>query len=171
MRRRKSLLLLCLFITGSSCALFSLSAFAAPLKADKILVEKSIRMLSLYYHGKLVRSYSVALGNTPIGDKVYEGDGKTPEGKYKIDFHKPNSAYHRALHITYPNTADSAQAKAVGKSAGGDIMIHGLPNGKGWLGQSSKKIDWTNGCIALTNIEIEEIYAAVPNGTLVEIVP
>lgn len=100
-----------------------------------------------------------------------EGDGRTPEGVYSIDRRKVKSTFHRALHVSYPNDDDLAQAKARSVSPGGDIMIHGLPNGLGFLGKLHLKGDWTAGCIAVTNPQIEEIWRAVPDGTKVEIVP
>lgn len=106
-----------------------------------------------------------------MGRKSCEGDRKTPEGVYVIDRRKPNSRYHRALHISYPNAEDRRRAEQRGVSPGGDIMIHGLPNGMGAIGSLHLKRDWTLGCIAMTNQEIDELWQAVPNGTLVEIVP
>lgn len=139
--------------------------------ADKVLIEKKDRRLTLLSNGKTLKVYKVALGRNPTGKKLKEGDKKTPEGAYTIDRRKERSSYHRALHISYPNSADIAQAKARGVSPGGDIMIHGLPNGIGFVGNFHVKRDWTLGCIAVTNPEIEEIWRAVPDGTLVEIVP
>jgi murein L,D-transpeptidase YafK len=139
--------------------------------ADSVLINKSARTLSLFSHVDLLLRYSVSLGKSAVGKKEFDGDGKTPEGNYVIDFHKFNSKYHRALHISYPNSADTAHAKALGKLAGGDIMIHGLPNAIGWIGKLRKPMDWTIGCVAVSNSEIEEIYAAVPDGTPVKIIP
>lgn len=138
--------------------------------ADKILIEKKDRRLTLLTHGKALKTYRVALGRNPVGKKLEEGDKRTPEGMYVIDRRKEQSRYHRALHVSYPNQEDIAQAKARGVSPGGDIMIHGLPNGIGFVGNLHVKRDWTLGCIAVTNPEIEEIWRAVPDGTVVEIV-
>lgn len=138
--------------------------------ADHILIEKSKRTLSLYRSGRVLRTYSVALGPNPVGHKQQQGDGRTPEGRYVIDFRKPDSRFHRALHISYPNAEDRRRAHRRGVSPGGDIMIHGLPNGSK-LGAAHRLNDWTLGCIAVTNDEMEEIWRVVPNGTSVEIRP
>lgn len=139
--------------------------------ADKVLIEKKDRRLTLFSNGKTLKVYKVALGGNPTGKKLEEGDKRTPEGTYMIDRRNERSRYHRALHISYPNSADIAQAKARGVSPGGDIMIHGLPNGIGFVGNFHVKRDWTLGCIAVTNPEIEEIWRTVPDGTVVDIVP
>jgi len=139
--------------------------------ADNILVEKSVRRLTLFRGGKPLKVYQIALGSHPVGPKEREGDGKTPEGEYVIDRKIINSGFHRALHISYPNAADRARAASLGVSPGGDIMIHGLKNGFGWLGPLHRISDWTQGCIAVTNAEIEEIWDMVPVGTPVMIVP
>jgi len=139
-------------------------------EADKILIEKKIRRLTLFNNGKSLKSYRIALGPNSEGKKLEEGDKRTPEGTYLVDRRKERSRYHRALHISYPNSDDIAQAKERGVSPGSDIMIHGLPNGIGFLGKLHVKRDWTLGCIAVTNSEIDEIWRAVPDGTSVEIV-
>ena len=136
-----------------------------------MLIEKKDRRLTLLNNGKALKAYRVALGRNPEGKKSEEGDKRTPEGTYVIDRRKEQSRYHRALHISYPNPDDTAQAKARGVSPVGDIMIHGLPNGIGFVENLHVKRDWTLGCIAVTNPEIEEIWRAVPDGTVVEIVP
>ena len=138
-------------------------------KADKVLVEKGARRLTLFCGGRKFKEYPIALGFSPIGPKEREGDGRTPEGSYVIDFHKPDSAFHRALHISYPSAGDNARAAEAGVSPGGDIMIHGLPNGLGGLGPAHRLRDWTAGCIAVTDSEIEEIYNSVSDGTPIEI--
>jgi murein L,D-transpeptidase YafK len=139
--------------------------------ADRVLVEKSQHKLTLYRAGVPLKSYSVALGKSPTGAKRFEGDARTPEGLYLIDFHKADSAFHRALHISYPSQSDTAFAQAQGKQPGGAIMVHGLRNGLGVLGPVHRMMDWTNGCIAVTDREIEEIWRAVPDGTPIEILP
>lgn len=113
----------------------------------------------------------MALGREPTGAKEFEGDQRTPEGSYSIDFHKPDSDYHLALHISYPEQHDIDRAALQGLSAGSDIMIHGLPNGRRWIGRFHRRQDWTAGCVAVTDFEIEEIYRAVPDGTPIEIRP
>lgn len=139
--------------------------------ADRVVVEKAQRRLTLYRNGAALRSYRVALGSEPVGPKTREGDGRTPEGVYFIDRHNPASGYHSALHLSYPNAADRARAAALGVSPGGDIMIHGIRNGLGWLGPLQRLRDWTRGCIALSDAEVDEVAAAVPDGTAVEIKP
>jgi murein L,D-transpeptidase YafK len=140
-------------------------------RADFILVNKSERTLSLWKDGKLIRSYRVALGGNPRGHKVEEGDGRTPEGKYRIDRRNAGSAFYRALHISYPNAADRQRASRNRVAPGGDIMIHGIKNGFGWLGPLHRLVDWTNGCIAVTDEEMREIWDAVPDNTVIEIRP
>jgi len=139
--------------------------------ADRVVVEKSAHQLTLLRNGKTLKTYRVALGRVPVGAKEHEGDQRTPEGTYSIDFHKPDSDYHRALHISYPEQHDIDRAAVEGLSAGSDIMIHGLPNGRAWPGRFHRRVDWTAGCIAVTDFEIEEIYRAVPDGTPIEIRP
>lgn len=139
--------------------------------ADCVLVEKSARRLTLLRSETSLKTYRVALGRAPAGAKEFEGDQRTPEGIYTIDFHKPDSDYHLALHISYPEQRDIDRAAAQNLSAGSDIMIHGLRNGDGWLGAFHRQSDWTAGCIAVTDFEIEEIFRAVPDGTPIEIRP
>ena len=139
--------------------------------ADSIVVEKSRHRLSLYYRGLLMRSYLVALGQQPKGDKVRKGDNKTPEGMFRIEARNPQSRYHRALKISYPDAAHIARAHAIGVQPGGDIMIHGLPARQAWVGAAHRDFDWTEGCIAVTNKEIEEIWSVVPVGTPIQIKP
>jgi len=139
--------------------------------ADSIVVEKSRRTLTLYDHGSPVRIYFVALGNNPVGAKTARGDGRTPEGLYYIAGHNPDSKYHLSLLVSYPNERDAAQARARGVSAGGDIMIHGLPPQYASYGAGHRRWDWTEGCIAVTDTEIEEIWSAVPDGAIIQIKP
>ena len=140
-------------------------------RADFVLVDKSERSLSLLKNGKVIRSYRVALGRNPSGPKVMEGDGRTPEGQYRIDSRNAASGFYRALHISYPNAADRERANQTGVSPGGDIMIHGMKNGLGWIGRLHRLVDWTNGCIAVTDEEMREIWSAVPDNTAIEIRP
>ena len=166
------LLLLCLLAIGVAAAAYlNFDPLPHDAVADRVLVEKSARRLTLMRNGNALKTYRVALGRAPIGAKEYEGDQRTPEGIYSIDFHKPDSDYHLALHVSYPEQRDIDRAGAQGLSAGSDIMIHGLPNGRGWIGRFHRRSDWTAGCVALTDFEIEEIYRAVPDGTLVEFRP
>jgi len=140
-------------------------------QADKILIEKNERRLTLTSKGKVLKTYQIALGGNPYGPKERQGDNKTPEGTYIIDSRNKNSRYHRSLHISYPNEKDKKLAKELGVSPGGDIMIHGIKNGFSWVGDLHTGVDWTKGCIAVTDEEIEEIDKLVPNGTIVEIRP
>jgi outer membrane protein assembly factor BamD (BamD/ComL family) len=139
--------------------------------ADKVLIEKKERRLTLLSEGEVIKTYRIALGGDPVGPKERQGDNKTPEGTYIIDSRNGKSAYHLALHISYPNEKDKRRARELGVSPGGDIMIHGIKNGFSWVGDSHAKFDWTKGCIAVTDEEMEEIYKLVPNGTTVEIRP
>jgi len=139
--------------------------------ADKVIVEKHARQMMLLSRGRVVKKYKISLGDNSKGPKVRAGDGKTPEGIYVIDSRNPRSRYHLSLHISYPNLSDSKRAKQLGVSPGGDIMIHGIRKGFGWLGPLHRLVNWTKGCIAVTNREIEEIWRAVPNGTQIEIRP
>jgi murein L,D-transpeptidase YafK len=143
----------------------------APFTADSIVVDKSERRLSLFSHGAVVRTYLVALGQQPVGDKVKQGDMRTPEGLFHIEARNPESRYHLALKISYPDAAHRARARALGVSPGGAIMIHGLPARYAAVGPAHRDFDWTEGCIAVTNEEIEEIWSAVPVGTPVHIKP
>lgn len=139
--------------------------------ADKVLIQKQARRLTLLAKGEEIKSYPIALGRNPVGPKVAAGDNKTPEGFYFIDARNGNSGFHLSLHISYPNEQDKIRARELGVCPGGDIMIHGLKNGFSQVGASHVQDDWTEGCIAVTNREMEEIYRLVPNGTLVEIRP
>jgi murein L,D-transpeptidase YafK len=139
--------------------------------ADKILIEKKERRLTLISKGKVLQTYKIALGGNPNGPKERQGDNKTPEGTYVIDSRNKDSRYHLSLHISYPNDKDKKRAKQLGVSPGGDIMIHGIKNGFSWAGDLHTDIDWTKGCIAVTDEEIEEIDKLAPNGTIVEVRP
>ncbi|MBL8252184.1 MAG: L,D-transpeptidase family protein [Candidatus Competibacter sp.] len=147
------------------------SPLSSALLADRIVVYKAERELLLVAEGKTLKRYRIALGGRPQGHKTQEGDRRTPEGVYRIAGRNPRSAYHLSLRINYPNEDDRIQAASRGVSPGGDIMIHGLPNGFGWVGRLHRWVDWTAGCIAVTDSEIEEIWRAVSDGTPVEIKP
>jgi murein L,D-transpeptidase YafK len=166
------LLLVCLAAAGiAAVAYWNISPLPHDTVADRILVEKSARRLTLLRNGNALKTYRVALGRAPVGAKEYEGDQRTPEGIYTIEFHKPDSDYHLALHISYPEQRDIDRAAPLGLSAGSDIMIHGLPNGRGWIGRFHRRSDWTAGCIAVADFEIEEIYRTVPDGTPIDLRP
>jgi murein L,D-transpeptidase YafK len=140
-------------------------------QADAILVLKKDHQLQLFQKGKLLRTYKVALGTGGLAPKQREGDARTPEGHYTIDSRNAVSHYHKGLHVSYPNAEDRKRAAKLGVSPGGAIMIHGLPNGKGYLGTLHTQWDWTLGCIAVTDAEIDEIWDLVPLGTPIEIRP
>ena len=145
---------------------------AAPdVTADRVVIAKADRTLTLYRGAHVLRTYRIALGWNPEGPKEEEGDGRTPEGVYVIDSRNAQSAFHRSLHISYPNADDRRRAARRRVRPGGAIMIHGLPNGLAALGSAHRLRDWTAGCIAVTDDEIEEIWRMVPNGTRIEIRP
>jgi murein L,D-transpeptidase YafK len=140
-------------------------------KADSVLVLKRERKLILLRNNQHIKEYSIALGGDPTGKKIKEGDERTPEGRYKLDYRNRNSVAHLSIHISYPDQNDVAQARAKGVSPGGAVMIHGLPNGYGFFGRLHRLIDWTDGCVGVSNPEIEEIWRCVPEGAPIEIRP
>lgn len=133
--------------------------------ADSIVIEKKAHRLTLYHMGRPIRTYLVALGADPEKDKLSAGDRRTPEGLFSIEARNPYSQYHLALQISYPDAMHRSRAEALGVSPGGNIMIHGLPNGRGKTGAFHRTVDWTNGCVALTDEEMDEIWSVVPIGT------
>lgn len=149
-------------------AVIAVPARATPPQVDRIVIDKSERMLRAYAGGEQVLAFDVALGRKPKR-KLCEGDGRTPEGVYAVVGRNVSSAYHRSLRLSYPSRADRDRAHAEGCAPGGDIMIHGLRNGFGWLGANHAAANWTRGCIAVTNEEIEILWDLVPDGTPVEI--
>ena len=140
-------------------------------QADLVVVEKSARLLTLFKDRKPIRSYKIALGRSPKGAKIRQGDRRTPEGFYTIDGRKSNSSYHLALHISYPNERDLEIAGLLRIPAGSGIAIHGVSEDYEWMGRYHAALNWTDGCIAVTNEEIEEIWQLVPDGTEVQIKP
>jgi len=138
-------------------------------QADRILIVKSTHTMTLYAHGQPITTYRISLGRGTGTAKVREGDHNTPEGLYTVDARNAHSHFHRALHVSYPNATDRAQAARLNVSPGGDIMIHGIRNGLGWLGGLQRHIDWTDGCIALSDAEMDQVWATVLIGTPVEI--
>jgi murein L,D-transpeptidase YafK len=147
------------------------TALPADSKADLLVVEKAQRKLLAYSHGVLLRAYSVSLGREPIGPKLRQGDRRTPEGQYFVDAHNPTSSFHRALHVSYPSAADVVRARSAGYDPGGEIMVHGIHYGLGWIGRAHRFVDWTVGCVAVTDPEIEELYRIVPDGTRIDLRP
>jgi murein L,D-transpeptidase YafK len=151
--------------------LYPQDAFAKNYKADKVVVIKSKRVMMLLKDGEVMKIYRVALGKNPDGHKVQEGDKRTPEGNYFIVSRNQQSKYYLALNISYPNELDIQNAKKLGVSAGNNIAIHGLPKDLEDLGKFHRRMDWTDGCIAVTNREMEEIWNLVPDGVPIEIKP
>ncbi|MEM6857225.1 MAG: L,D-transpeptidase family protein [Pseudomonadota bacterium] len=140
-----------------------------PLVADYLLVDKSERLMIAYRAGQPIRAYrNIQFGDAPQGHKQFQGDERTPEGRYTIDWRNPESRFHLSLRISYPNAADRKHAAQYGRSPGGDIFVHGQPN---QLPVGRMPGDWTDGCIALSNAEIEELWQLVPDGTVIEIRP
>jgi murein L,D-transpeptidase YafK len=139
--------------------------------ADSIVISKSAHTLSLMSGKTVLKTYKVALGRGSAGAKQSAGDNRTPEGRYLIDEKKTSTRFHKALHISYPNADDRARSLKLGKSPGGNIEIHGLPSGFAWIGTTQHALDWTAGCIVLTNDEIDEVWKIVSVGTPVEIDP
>ena len=127
--------------------------------------------MELMSGGRVLKTYKIALGSEPVGPKTWQGDHRTPEGTFVIDRRNAQSQFHRSLHISYPRPEDRERARHLGVSPGGDIFIHGLPNGYGLVGAAHRLRDWTDGCIAVTDQEIEEIWRMVDDGTTVEIHP
>ena len=140
-------------------------------KADRIVVVKQERTLFLLREGEVMASYHVALGRQPRGTKIYQGDGRTPEGSYRISAFNPQSQFYRSLRVSYPNEHDLALAHELGQSVGGDIMIHGLAPERRAFGTEHWRFNWTNGCIAVTDEEIDEIWRRVEIGTPIDIRP
>jgi murein L,D-transpeptidase YafK len=138
---------------------------------DYLLVKKSERKLYLMQDEKPFRQYKIALGENPIGPKQRSGDSRTPEGRYVLDWRMESPKYYKSIHISYPNDQDIQSAKQRGVDPGDMIMIHGLPTGRDWRGLSIQDVDWTSGCIAVTNAEIDEIWRYVKDGTPIEIEP
>jgi murein L,D-transpeptidase YafK len=143
----------------------------ASVGVDRVIVYKHERKLVLLSQGKEMHSYKVALGSEPVGPKTRRGDHRTPEGLYVLDSRNPDSHFYKAFHISYPNSKDTAAARRLGVSPGGDIMLHGLPKEYAWVGKAHVLHDWTNGCIAVTNEEMDEIWKLVRVGTPIEIKP
>lgn len=143
----------------------------AEVVADKVIVSKTESKLFLKKNGLVIKEFHVVFGAEPKGHKQQVGDEKTPEGSYILDYKKENSSFYKAIHISYPNEQDKKRAKEAGVDPGGQIMIHGQKNKLGWLSWVSQRFNWTNGCIAVTNEEMDEIWKKVKVGTPIEIQP
>jgi murein L,D-transpeptidase YafK len=153
----------------TSCSL--VLAQNASLSVDRVVVYKGARKLVLLSQEKEMRSYKIALGGEPVGPKTRQGDHRTPEGLYILDSRNPNSQFYKAFHISYPSAQDVAAAKKLGISPGGDIMLHGLPKEYAWVGKAHTLHDWTDGCVAVTDEEMDDIWKLVRVGTPIEIKP
>jgi murein L,D-transpeptidase YafK len=170
--RRKILCFASVFtLAWMSVGVASQLAVQSTAKVDRIVIEKKKRTLALMAGAKILKTYKVALGGQPVGAKDRQGDHKTPEGIYSVDAKNPNSQFYKALHISYPNQIDRANARKLGVHPGGDVEIHGLGAKWGWIGAKHLLTDWTDGCIAVTNEEINEIFPQIKVGTPVEIRP
>jgi murein L,D-transpeptidase YafK len=169
---KKTVFLICLvlFAAGSIYYFLAEEKLPSASRIDRIVVIKSKNQMEVYSGNTLLKVYSVSLGAVD-GDKVKEGDRKTPEGKYFIESKNPNSAYYKNLGVSYPDATDLAVAGKRNVSAGGDIKIHGLRNGIGFIGKFHRLFNWTAGCIAVTNQEMDELYQHVPMGTEIIIKP
>lgn len=154
-----------------STALADLPHRMPVVKADKVVVHKAARRLLLLRNGEVVKSYRIALGQNPAGPKQRQGDGRTPEGRYSLDWRNPESRFYRSIHVSYPSARDISRARQRGLPPGGNIMIHGLPEGLEVIGATHAKWDWTDGCIAVTNAEMDEIWSRVEDGTPIQILP
>jgi len=175
--------LLCLSFASVANASFTQTIITRPLNApvvtplapnaavDKLLVIKSTRQLQLLSHGVALKTYRVSLGKQPRGPKEREGDKRTPEGLYWVDWRKVSDRYNLALHLSYPNARDAAKASAAGVEPGGMIMIHGTPVSEEYPEWYFQSLDWTDGCIALKNADMQEVWSLVKDGTLIEIRP
>jgi murein L,D-transpeptidase YafK len=165
MRSVRFILILMVVLGLAACGDSKFKRYNGP-EVTRIEVHKADRKMYLLHNSQVLEAYDIKLGSNPVGHKQFEGDGKTPEGSYRISFKNPRSRYHLSLGISYPDENDVAAAAALGKPPGGDIMIHGHTSYKG-----RNKNDWTAGCIAVKNGEIEDIYAMVQPGTPILIVP
>ena len=174
MRRFWIVLMLLAGVTLAGCSSSKFKTYRGP-EVTRIYVFKDQRMMHLMHNNEVLKSYDIELGFAPRGHKQFEGDGKTPEGLYFIDRRNPNSSFHLSLGISYPNPNDRAFAQAAGKSPGGDIFIHGGPpkdrkrlGGGDWMTKGNS-VDWTWGCIAVSDDQMEHIYAMVKTGTPITI--
>lgn len=171
MKKKLVFLLSTLVIIGLVYNNYPENELATGSKIDSLVVLKSKKRMLVYQKDRLLKTYKISLGDNPVGHKEFEGDEKTPEGIYAINDKNPNSGYYKNLGVSYPNKLDLQHAKTIGKPAGGDIKIHGLKNGIGFIGKFQRWVNWTNGCIALTNKEVEELYTAVKIGAKINIKP
>jgi len=158
-------------LVGLLCGLGTSQTVPTPMHADRVVVLKKEHTLQLLNQGKVIKTYKVALGGDPVGPKARQGDHKTPEGVYVLDSRNPHSQFYNSIHISSPNASDRAAARHQRISPGGDVFVHGLPNGYRHVGAAHRLKDWTDGCIAVTDEEMDEIWRAVADGTPIEIRP
>ncbi len=166
-----SLWLMSLFILPAMASDMPVRAMGEMPLVSQVLVLKEERRLHLMSGDEIVRSYRIGLGENPTGHKLFEGDERTPEGQYTLDWRNPDSDYYKSIHVSYPNHQDREMAQAWGLDPGGSIMIHGLPNDAGEWAFAFIGLDWTNGCIAVSNEEMDEIWQLVNDGTPIHILP
>ena len=159
------------FFAGLVYNIYPENTLPSDVLVDSLVVSKSQYKMFVYQQGKLLKTYQVSFGGNPVGHKQFEGDEKTPEGHYTINAKNDKSGYNKNLGISYPNVQDINYAKSIGKSPGGDIKIHGLRNGLGMINKFQRWFNWTNGCVALTNSEVDELYRSVKLGAGIQIKP
>jgi murein L,D-transpeptidase YafK len=169
--RRVALIVIAVLAATMAWAHWPQQALDPTLRADRVVLHKSARELVLLRQGLELKRYAVSLGGNPLGHKQREGDERTPEGQYVLDYRNPKSSFYRSLHISYPNAADKNRAKQAGYDPGGMVMIHGLRRDLGWLGRLHRITNWTNGCVAVTNLEMDELWGAIQDGTPMDLVP
>lgn len=158
--------------TPTVILLFVSSLAAQAAEIDQVIVNKGQLLMYLMSGPEVIRTYSISLGENPIGHKAREGDEKTPEGQYVLDWRNPSSRYFKSIHVSYPNIQDQKLAEINNHDPGGNIFIHGLPNGRGFLGSNFEGVNWTDGCIAVNNNDhMEEIWELVRDGTPINILP
>jgi murein L,D-transpeptidase YafK len=160
-----------LVLTGALYYFFPEDKLPTDKKIEKLIVTKSRRTMNVYSGGQIIKTYAISLGQDPLGDKEFEGDKRTPEGQYRINDKNPNSGFHKNLGISYPDKKDIEDAKEKKMKPGGEIKIHGIRNGFGFIGKFQRLLDWTAGCIALTDQEVDELYNNVEIGTPILILP
>jgi murein L,D-transpeptidase YafK len=170
---RKYVIAACVILAVAGIAIFSIRSQPIPAgaKATSIMVEKNKHLMIVYSNGDVLRVYHVSLGRGHISAKQREGDNRTPEGRYIIDSKNAHSTFYKSLHISYPSAQDIAHARLQGVPPGGAVMIHGLRNDLKWLGSLHRLRDWTKGCIAITDAEMDELWPLVDAGTPIEIKP
>jgi murein L,D-transpeptidase YafK len=171
MKKLVSIALLALFALSLGFCVVAGASQSPAGTVDRVVVYKSKRRLILLSGGKRLRSYRVALGGSPVGPKRREGDHRTPEGHYMLDARNEQSHYYKAFHISYPNAQDAAKAKEMGVSPGGDIMLHALPKEYSWAGKMQALYDWTDGCIAISDEEMDELWTLIKVPTPIDIYP